>query len=118
MLQDFSNPLIRPHLIFYPEDLHNKVCETWQAQKWLTEAGLENLSPMAIFQDQHFYVNELAQCVDDSYVLPVRWVVRDHVLCGDVFKVIRGEVSLHVLVFTCKNLKTYTTKPIGWFVCS
>ena len=79
--------------MFYPEDLQGKICETWQAQKWLVEAGLDNLSPMVVFRDQHFYVNELAQCADNSYVIPLRWVMRNSVLCGDVFKVVCRNVS-------------------------
>jgi hypothetical protein len=91
--KDFANPLVRPHLVFYPEDLKGQVCKTWQAQKWLMEAGLDNLSPMAAFRDQHYYVNELAECADNLYVIPVRWVMRDQVLCGDVLMVVRGNVS-------------------------
>ncbi|KAF8263119.1 hypothetical protein EI94DRAFT_1704260 [Lactarius quietus] len=92
--EDFANPLVRPHLMFYPEDLQGKVCEAWQAQKWLAEAGLDNLSPMVVFRDQHFYVNELAECVDGSYVIPVRWVMRNSVLCGDVCQVVCGDDGL------------------------
>jgi hypothetical protein len=96
--KDFANPLVRPHLRFYPEDLNGKICETWQAQKWLAEVGFANLSPMVAVGDIHFYVNELAECADHSYVLPFRWVVRDQVLCGDAFKVVRSEVSPHRVI--------------------
>jgi hypothetical protein len=93
MCKDFANPLVRPHLRFYPEDLHGKVCESWQAQKWLAEVGFANLSPMVVSRDQHFYVNELAETTDQLYVLPFRWVVRNQVLCGDIFNVDHGEVG-------------------------
>ena len=43
---------------------------------------------MVIHDGQHFYVNELAQCRDGMFVIPVRWVERGGVLCGDVYKVV------------------------------
>ncbi|KAI0263371.1 hypothetical protein BC834DRAFT_997123 [Gloeopeniophorella convolvens] len=99
--EDFTNPLVRPHMVFYPEDTQGKIVETWQAQKWLAEVGLEHLTPMVIHAGQHFYVNELAECRDGTYVLPVRWIVRESIMCSDVFKVTRSGDGLFHTDLSC-----------------
>ena len=36
LLQDFANPLVHPHLHFYPEELDGLVTEVWHGEKWHT----------------------------------------------------------------------------------
>ena len=88
--KDFANPLIRPHLVFYPEEnvVGEVVAEAWQARKWLYETDLDHLTPMAINQSgQHFYVKEVTLLKDNSLVVPIRWVTRDGRLTADCFKI-------------------------------
>ncbi|KAJ7862001.1 hypothetical protein B0H14DRAFT_3615236 [Mycena olivaceomarginata] len=42
---DFSNPLVREHLHFYPE-ITTTVSESWQAEKYVKEIEDDDLSPM------------------------------------------------------------------------
>ena len=65
------------------------ISESWQASKLLSEAGINELSPMVIHRGQHFYVDELAQCHNGEFVIPVRWVEQHGILCGDVLKVLQ-----------------------------
>lgn len=41
-----ANPLIRPHIRFYPEDAGSRLTETWQASRWLHELPSDILTPM------------------------------------------------------------------------
>ncbi|KAI0054541.1 hypothetical protein BV25DRAFT_1922595 [Artomyces pyxidatus] len=97
-LQDIANPLVCPEIVRYPEITRGGiVSESWQADKLTHDVGLHELSPMVIQSGQHFYVNELAQCDDGSYVIPFRWIKRDGVMCGDSFRVSRQpNGSFHV----------------------
>ncbi|KAI0317830.1 hypothetical protein OF83DRAFT_1171639 [Amylostereum chailletii] len=90
--EDLANPLVAPEIVRYPEVCSDgKVSESWQAKKWIEDVGLDELTPMVIHRNQHFYVNELAQLEDGGYVLPIRWIKRDGVMCGDVFRVSRQQ---------------------------
>ncbi|KAK0421515.1 hypothetical protein EV421DRAFT_1894749 [Armillaria borealis] len=86
---DWSNPFVRRHIRPYPE-AGGTVSETWQAAKWLEEIELDELSPMwanwesAIDKHRHFYVRELAQTSDGSYVVLLRWVTVANVVHADV----------------------------------
>ncbi|KIJ24240.1 hypothetical protein M422DRAFT_104627, partial [Sphaerobolus stellatus SS14] len=62
--EDFSNPLIRPHLQLYPEDTPNRMSETWHAAKMCKEIQVDQLSPIVAVGSKHFYINELARCHD------------------------------------------------------
>ena len=45
--------------------------------KW-REYDPDKLTPMMVKDvDTHFYVNELTQCSNGSFVIPVRWVMKD-----------------------------------------
>jgi hypothetical protein len=78
MLQDFSNPLFREHLHFYPE-ITTTVSESWQAEKYVKEIEDDDLSPMWANWDgashQHFYIKELAQSKDGKYYVPLKWII-------------------------------------------
>ncbi|KLO09372.1 hypothetical protein SCHPADRAFT_893177 [Schizopora paradoxa] len=45
---------------------------------------------------KHFYVKEIAQLEDNSYVIPLRWVIRKGSLCADAYlmKLIDGKLTL------------------------
>ncbi|KAJ3978627.1 hypothetical protein F5890DRAFT_1422451 [Lentinula detonsa] len=77
---DWSNPLVRPHLHLYPE-LSGPIKESWQAEKWTKEVDLDKLSPMWADWKQsphrHYYIKELAQLQDNTYVVPLRWITVD-----------------------------------------
>ncbi|KAJ7436399.1 hypothetical protein FB451DRAFT_1344639 [Mycena latifolia] len=89
---DWANPLVRPFIHVYPE-VSGPIAEFWQAGKWTSEIDLNELSPMwADWQNKsashrHFYVNELVQQRDGTYVVPVRWVTVNDVVHADVHDV-------------------------------
>ncbi|KAJ7083339.1 hypothetical protein B0H15DRAFT_785013 [Mycena belliarum] len=88
---DWANPLVRPFIHVYPE-VSGPVSEFWQAQKWTSEISLDELSPMwadwgSPSSYRHFYVNELAQQADGTYVVPVRWITVNNVVHADVHNV-------------------------------
>ncbi|KAJ7857220.1 hypothetical protein B0H13DRAFT_2237721 [Mycena leptocephala] len=75
---DFSNPLVREHLHFYPE-ITTTVSESWQAEKYVKEIEDDDLSPMWANWDgashRHFYIKELAQSKDGKYYVPLKWII-------------------------------------------
>ncbi|KAG9088636.1 hypothetical protein FS749_002010 [Ceratobasidium sp. UAMH 11750] len=85
--RDFSNPLVAPHLVFYPEDSGNRLSESWQAKKWRDEVPLEHLTPMYADGGKTYYVNELARLHNGAYVIPRRWITREGQLTADCWPV-------------------------------
>ncbi|KAJ7839405.1 hypothetical protein B0H13DRAFT_2239608 [Mycena leptocephala] len=103
---DWGNPLVRPFIHIYPE-LSGPIAEFWQAGKWTSEIELDELSPMwadwrnKTTSHRHFFVNELAQQHDETYVVPVRWVTIDDVVHADVHDVdiVRNEEVKFLTVY-------------------
>lgn len=86
---DFANPLVRRHLVFYPEEREDFVKQSWQAEKWSQEISPEHLTPMFIGKaGLHFYVEELTMCRDKTFVIPLRLITRGGELTADCYKVI------------------------------
>lgn len=56
--------------------------EFWEADK-LREVDSNLLSPMYARGLQHFYINELAQLCDGTYVIPLRWITVNGVVHGE-----------------------------------
>ncbi|KAJ6538220.1 hypothetical protein DFH09DRAFT_930637 [Mycena vulgaris] len=92
---DFANPLVRDYLHFYPE-ITSIVSESWQAAKHLHEIDADDLSPMWANWEgashRHFYVKEIAQCVDGTYVVPLKWIVYQKQVHADSYLVTREPV--------------------------
>jgi hypothetical protein len=101
--QDFSNPLVRDHLHFYPE-ITTTIFESWQAGKYVNEIEDDDLSPMWANWDgsshRHFYIKELAQCKNGKYFVPLKWIVYEKLVHCDAYSVIREAVGhLHTFLF-------------------
>ncbi|KAJ7898975.1 hypothetical protein B0H13DRAFT_1622990, partial [Mycena leptocephala] len=92
---DFSNPLVREHLHFYPEI--TTISESWQAEKWVKEVENDDLSPMWANWEgalhRHFYVKELAQCQNGKYLVPLKWIVFQKQVHCDAYLVTRETVG-------------------------
>jgi hypothetical protein len=74
-IQDFSNPLVRPYLQFYPEMPDRPITEIWHADKWRKDLNPANLAPMYDnLYGWHYYINELAGLKNGDLVILVRWV--------------------------------------------
>ncbi|KAJ7784239.1 hypothetical protein B0H16DRAFT_1295984 [Mycena metata] len=96
---DFANPLVRDSMHFYPE-ITSTVSEFWQAAKYVEEIDLDELSPMwadwVSSPYRHFYVKELAQCRDGTFVVPIKWIVFQGLVHAEVYQATREEVSLQL----------------------
>ncbi|KAF7296594.1 hypothetical protein HMN09_01066900 [Mycena chlorophos] len=88
---DWTNPSVRPHIRVYPEIPPNGVVsEMWHASKWRSTMDRSKLSPMyAAADQQHYYIDELAQLKSGKLVIPVRWVTKDgpENVCANAFEV-------------------------------
>ncbi|KAG8744814.1 hypothetical protein FRC11_013305, partial [Ceratobasidium sp. 423] len=78
--RDLSNPIVAPHLVFYPEDSGNTLAESWQANKWKEEIPLEQLTPMYADGGRMYYVNELAWLHDGHYCLGDQFLEMNKIL--------------------------------------
>ncbi|KAJ7104568.1 hypothetical protein C8R43DRAFT_1092216 [Mycena crocata] len=110
---DWANPLVRPFIHVYPE-VSGPVSEFWQAGKWVSEIDVDELSPMwadwknKANSHRHFYIKELAQMHDGTYVVPLRWVTVDNVVHADVHDV-DCEATIQGYLF---NIKSTTLRRI------
>jgi hypothetical protein len=76
-MQEMANPYVQPHLRFFPEDTGKSVNEYCQAAHWRTEADPALLTPMALIQNQQFFIFEPCLLRDRRVCMPVRWFTRD-----------------------------------------
>jgi hypothetical protein len=80
--RDMANPLVAPHVHFYPEENTGPISETYQAARWM-EYTPAQLTPMFSRGFKHFWIEELARLSDGTYVIPHTWIVRDGILTSD-----------------------------------
>ncbi|KAJ7719076.1 hypothetical protein B0H14DRAFT_3098629 [Mycena olivaceomarginata] len=74
--RDMANPLVAPHMQFYPEETNGPVSETYQAERWMEYTPSE-LTPMYSRGGKRFWIEELAQLANGRYVIPHTWIVRN-----------------------------------------
>jgi hypothetical protein len=91
-IQDYSSPHTARLLNPYPEEADGLVSETWQALK-VREMDPDLLTPMCRIGLKDYFVNELAELEDGSWVIPVCWIVRKKQLCADAYLVLHSSVS-------------------------
>ncbi|KAJ7203485.1 hypothetical protein B0H12DRAFT_1035514 [Mycena haematopus] len=87
---DMANPLVAPHLHFYPEETQGPISETFQAERWM-EYTPSQLTPMYSRGSKRWWIEEVGQLHDGRYVLLHTWIVRNGVLTTDVSIVTRTE---------------------------
>ncbi|KAJ7830704.1 hypothetical protein B0H13DRAFT_2240601 [Mycena leptocephala] len=80
---DMANPLVAPHMHFYPEETDGPISETYQAERWM-EYTPSQLTPMFSKGLKRFWIEEVAQLNDGTFVIPHTLVVRNGVLSTDV----------------------------------
>ena len=84
----------------YPEILEdNSVHEVFHGEKWHSGYDLSQLSPMYdAGSGYHYYVNEVAQCVNGKYIVPYQWVIfRNEVHANAHAVVFDDEVRLYTV---------------------
>lgn len=89
IVQDFSNPLVRRHLHFYPKIPDGPITEIWHGEKWRRDLDPANFDPMWNDKpnNKHYYINELARLKNGDFVIPVRWVKLRGQLHADAYPV-------------------------------
>ncbi|KAJ7314549.1 hypothetical protein DFH08DRAFT_917807 [Mycena albidolilacea] len=79
---DMANPLVAPHVHFYPEENTGPISETYQVAQWM-EYMPAQLMPMVSCGFKRFWIEELARLSDGTYVIPHTWIVRDGILTSN-----------------------------------
>ncbi|KAG8911181.1 hypothetical protein FRC02_006744 [Tulasnella sp. 418] len=83
--QEMSNPRVRPHLNFYPEDAGSRLSEAWQSAKWLHKLDASLLTPMIRVSTSgtplDYYVNEPTLLNNGKACIPHRWFMRNQQFC-------------------------------------
>ncbi|KAL0577207.1 hypothetical protein V5O48_004773 [Marasmius crinis-equi] len=79
--QEMSNPLVRPHLSFYPEDAGSYLGEARQGARWLKEIDDDELTPMVCLGtgagERHYYIFEPALLRNNGGIwMPHRWYTK------------------------------------------
>ncbi|KAK6969309.1 hypothetical protein R3P38DRAFT_2588312, partial [Favolaschia claudopus] len=74
--QEMSNPKVRPHLQFYPEDSGKVLEEASQGKRWLDEIPSEKTTPMARIGKQDYFIYETAMLRNGTVCMPFRWFMR------------------------------------------
>lgn len=70
-LKQLANPLIAPHIAFYPEtDKKVTVTRFSQSQKWRQDWNRHTRTQMVDVVGRHYYIYEPTQLVDSSVVIP------------------------------------------------
>ncbi|KAJ7634017.1 hypothetical protein B0H17DRAFT_1164135 [Mycena rosella] len=85
--QEMSNPKVRPHLEFYPEDSGSLLEEARQGKRWLEEIPSDQITPMARIGTQDYFIHEPAMLTDGTFRMPFRWFLRGKTLfakCWDL----------------------------------
>ncbi|KAF8994931.1 hypothetical protein BDZ89DRAFT_1096970 [Hymenopellis radicata] len=90
--RDFANPETAKHLHLYPEETDGPISEVWEAGRW-KEYDPSQLTPMFAKGYQHFYIEELAELQDGSFVIPHNWIVRKGVLHSDCSEVTGWQIT-------------------------
>ncbi|KAJ7222450.1 hypothetical protein GGX14DRAFT_353000 [Mycena pura] len=88
--RDFSNLLVAPHLHLYPEEAEGGISETYQAERW-KEYRPEELTPMHLKGHKCFWIEEVAQVRDGTFIILHTWIMRRGVLTTD------AQVVVHLL---------------------
>ncbi|KAK6984177.1 hypothetical protein R3P38DRAFT_3333013 [Favolaschia claudopus] len=78
--QEMSNPKVRPHLQFYPEDSGKVLEEARQGKRWLEELPSEKTTPMVRIGKQDYHIHEPAMLRDGTFCMPFRWFMRGNIL--------------------------------------
>lgn len=108
-MQDFANPLVRPHMNFLPHDDGKRMSQAWHGHKMIHDIPDRFLTPCVRLNGRVFYVNELVRRQNDWFI-PLRWITAgsNNELCAIGYKV--QETSVSVKVIGIQTLEVPTLK--------
>ncbi|KAI0778011.1 hypothetical protein BD413DRAFT_683781 [Trametes elegans] len=116
LAQDWSNPLIRPHIHVYPEIPNGPISEVWHTKKWHSGLDTSMLSPMYDAKDRHFYIQEVARTTSGELVVPARWIVYHGALHADIHRVVKdNETGLSSLTLGATEMIPASSLAANYF---
>ena len=92
--QDWANDRIRPHLQIYPEIADRAVSEIWHGGR-LLNLDPSMLTPMYIDGIRHYYVGEVCQLSDGTFIIPIRWLIYQKTLHAQAYRLFVNSVRLY-----------------------
>ena len=87
--QELSNPLVVPHMEFYPHDPRGKnICALYQSVKWREELSRETRVQMVPWNGKHYYIFEpvTLRRPDQPIVIPIFFYQIDNELYSKCIK--------------------------------
>ncbi|RXW18687.1 hypothetical protein EST38_g7167 [Candolleomyces aberdarensis] len=84
--QEMSNPAVRPHLSFLPEDAGQHLSEARQAARWLHELPPELATPSTRIGGQEYFTFEPALLTNNRIAVPVRWFTHQNKVFAQCWK--------------------------------
>ncbi|KAG9087700.1 hypothetical protein FRC06_002419 [Ceratobasidium sp. 370] len=76
MKKEFSNPHVRKHMQFYPEDAGNHSSEVWHGEKLVQGHNRKQLTPMVSHENKTYFVDEICGLADGSAFIPDMFLIR------------------------------------------
>ncbi|KAJ7328003.1 hypothetical protein DFH08DRAFT_967771 [Mycena albidolilacea] len=95
--QEMSNPKVRPHLEFYPEDTGKLLEQARQGKCWLEEMPSFQTTPMTRIGDQDYFIYEPAMLDDGKFCVPHHWFCESEVSQAGLksFPKLKADISLY-----------------------
>ncbi|POW05701.1 hypothetical protein PSTT_09466 [Puccinia striiformis] len=75
--QDLANPLVSPHLEYYPEKTNGPYFKFSQSNKWLKELAPQHRAQMCEVEDEHYYLFEPVELDSGLLVVPIFFYSQD-----------------------------------------
>ncbi|OAV87337.1 hypothetical protein PTTG_29470 [Puccinia triticina 1-1 BBBD Race 1] len=69
--QDLANPLVSPHIDYYPEMTNQGFYKFSQSKKWLKELAPQHCAPMCEVKGKHFYLFEPVELFSGLITIPI-----------------------------------------------
>ena len=91
-LKEISNPFVRPHLHFFPEDNGRSMGNAYEAKHWLEEMDEELLTPVVTRGSQRYFTFEPVILEDHTCCIPVRWYMHFSELYAKAWGVRRARI--------------------------
>ncbi|KAI9605646.1 hypothetical protein H4Q26_004011 [Puccinia striiformis f. sp. tritici PST-130] len=75
--QDLANPLLSPHLEYYPEKTNGPYFKFSQSNQWLKELAPQQRAQMCEVEDEHYYLFEPVEVDSGLLVVPIFFYSQD-----------------------------------------
>ncbi|POW19850.1 hypothetical protein PSHT_04232 [Puccinia striiformis] len=76
-MEDLANPLVSPHLEYYPEKTNGPYFKFSQSNKWLKELAPQHRAQMCEVEDEHYYLFEPVELDSGLLVVPIFFYSQD-----------------------------------------